>query len=362
MKRYHWLLIAFAILVIIAMASRILPRDIHADVAIIEGKILSLLNARGITEKSIVSREHDKWRCGNIKGETLAYVFKAGGVFNTDGIHDEVRDTLKDVRGCRLENFVYKDGEDTVGFDVYFRDHAVLSVRIEDINPRIALVLDDFGYTKTNLAALEDIKVPLTLAVLPNTPYSEKVCSFAGQNGKEAILHLPMEPEREDVSLEKDTILVNMDTETIKAIMSRAFLSVAGVKGVSNHMGSRATRDGRVMGIIFEELKKKGMFFLDSMTTDGSLCMETASNAGIPCVKRDIFIDNVLEEETITRQMKKAGEIARLNGAVVAIGHDRSVTVEVLRKVIPRMEKEGILFVTLSEIVRNRWKSVKCKV
>jgi len=357
MKRYHWLLIAFAILVIIAGALRILPRDIHADVAAIEEKILPLLEARGITERNIVSRKHDKWRRGNIKGETLTYVFKAGGVFNPDGIYDEVRDTLKAVRGCRLENFVYQAGEGTAAFDVYFRDHIVLSVKIEDINPRIALVLDDFGYTKMNLAALEEIKVPLTLAVLPNTPYSEKVCSFAGQNGMETILHLPMEPEREEVGLERDTVLVDMDTGTIKGIVSRAFLSVAGVKGVSNHMGSRATKNERVLGIIFEELKKKGMFFLDSMTTDGSLCMETAKNTGIPCVKRDIFIDNVLEEEAITRQMEKAGEIARLKGDVVAIGHDRSVTIEVLRKVIPRMQKEGIRFVSLSEIVKDRWEA-----
>ncbi|MCK4851767.1 MAG: divergent polysaccharide deacetylase family protein [Candidatus Omnitrophica bacterium] len=220
--------------------------------------------------------------------------------------------------------------------------------------PKLALVLDDFGYTRKNLAGLKAMGIPLTLAVLPDTPYSKAVCVFAGQSGMEIILHLPMEPERKTASLEHSTILADMDEETMKNIISSAFLSIPGAKGVSNHMGSKATKDARVLRIVFGELKKKGVFFLDSRTTDESLCPEIAKDTGITCIKRDVFIDNKLEAEDIARNMEKAVETARLNGSAVAIGHDRSVTVETLQEIVPRMEEKGIQFVTLSELARDR--------
>lgn len=218
---------------------------------------------------------------------------------------------------------------------------------------KLALVLDDFGYTMKNLTALKDIKVPLTLGVLPGTPYSEAVCSFAKQNNMEVILHMPMEPEPKAASLEENTILVDMNDEVIRDIVSRALLSVTGAKGASNHMGSKATRDARVLRIVFEELKKKKMFFLDSLTTNESVCLEVAENAGIPCIERDVFIDNEPDDSAIMRQVKKAGKIARLYGKAVAVGHDREATIRILRKAVPAMAEEGIRFVKLSETVEE---------
>lgn len=217
--------------------------------------------------------------------------------------------------------------------------------------PMFALVLDDFGYTGKNLDAVRDMGIPLTMAVLPNVPYSAAVCSFAQENGLEVILHLPMEPEDRTVSMEECTISGDMSDETVKENIAGAFHSVYTAMGVSNHMGSRATGDSRLMTVVLSDLKKRNMFFLDSCTTGNSVCGQVAVDTGVPYISRDIFIDNKREEEYIRQQLEKAEKRAFSKGSVVAIGHDSSATIDVLRKVIPGMKKRGIRFVKLSEVV-----------
>jgi len=219
--------------------------------------------------------------------------------------------------------------------------------------PRLALVLDDLGYTLKNLEGIKDLGVPLTLAVLPGLKYSEAVCAFAEKNGIEVIVHLPMEPGRKGISLEKDTIMTDMKDSTIRQIVNDSFRTVPGARGVSNHMGSGATKDPRVLSVIFGEIRKRNMFFLDSFTTSGSVCGKVGVQAGITCLKRDVFIDNDPKVDAVIRQMETAGEKARLNGRAIAIGHDKDVTVTALKEVIPRMKKEGIRFVVLSDMIEE---------
>lgn len=223
-----------------------------------------------------------------------------------------------------------------------------------DASPRVAIVLDDFGYSERNFAALGAMKVPLTLAVLPDTPQVKKVCAFAKKNGLEMIVHLPMEPENSSVGLEKNTILVGMDRDRVKEIVLHAINAVPGAIGLSNHMGSKATADAETMKTVCAELKKKKLIFLDSLTSESSVAANVAKECGVPCVSRDIFIDNKLDKASIISEIEKAAEIARVNGYSVAIGHDKSVTVETLAEIAPRMREEGIKFVTLSEVVRKK--------
>jgi len=62
------------------------------------------------------------------------------------------------------------------------------------IKGRIAIVLDDWGYSLNNLRSLEEIKYPLTASILPNLIYTRKVSEELHSRGIEVILHFPMEP------------------------------------------------------------------------------------------------------------------------------------------------------------------------
>ena len=219
------------------------------------------------------------------------------------------------------------------------------------VRARIAIVLDDWGYNTRNFTILDNIKYPVTFAVLPNLRYSTLASQELSRRGFEIILHLPMEP-REEFRLEKGTIMTRLDEGQIKNIIGADLKSIAAVKGVSNHMGSRATEDPRVMRIIFQELNKRHLYFLDSVVSGSSVCEELAREARIGFAARDVFLDNEEDPAYIRGQINQLKNKAKIHGYAVGIGHDRKNTLEILKEVMPQLAKEGYRFVFLSEVVR----------
>ena len=220
------------------------------------------------------------------------------------------------------------------------------------IKAKIAIVLDDWGYSFEYFELARNIKQPLTLAILPGLSYSQRIAKEAKKRGFELMLHLPMEPfPREDLALERDTITTDMDDLTIRDILSKQLDRVTYIRGVNNHMGSKATEDARVMRVVFEELKKRRLYFLDSFTSN-SVCARLAKETKIRFARRDIFLDNENDPEYIKSQIEKLKEEAASRGYAIAIGHARRTTLEVLKEVMPKLEKEGFKFVVVSELAR----------
>ena len=216
---------------------------------------------------------------------------------------------------------------------------------------KIAIIIDDWGYNLNNMPTANKIKYPFTASILPNLKDSKRAADEFHARGFEIILHLPMEP-REKYGLEKNTITTSMDGSDINRIIEQDLSNLVYAKGVSNHMGSRATEDTRTMALVFKELKNKHIFFLDSFVTPRSVCQEAARNTGIPFARRDIFLDNNVEEVYIKQQINKLKSRARSKGWAIGIGHDRKVTLEVLKEVMPALVKEGYKLVFVSELVK----------
>lgn len=225
------------------------------------------------------------------------------------------------------------------------------------VNGRVAIVLDDWGYNMNNLSALSDINVPITIAVLPNLAHSLEIAQIAKAKGKQVILHLPLESQAGERP-EKDTLYCSMDQKEISQRLKAILNSLPGISGVNNHQGSKATEDIRMMSIVLSELKNKKLFFLDSYTTNKSVCQKVAAEIGIKYAKRDIFLDEPAsklgDEELrvyIKGQLDKLSAIAAKRGYAVGIGHDRKTTLNVLKEIIPRLRKKGVKFVFISGLV-----------
>lgn len=219
------------------------------------------------------------------------------------------------------------------------------------VKGKIAIVIDDWGYNLNNLHILKKIQYPLTVSVLPNLSYSKSVAKELHKMGFEVILHLPLEPH-ENSRLERNTIMTSMDEAAIKNIIRQDLSNFSFASGVSNHMGSKATEDSRTMEIIFKELKKRRLYFLDSLVTSESICFDLANKMQLNFAKRDVFLDNEEEPEYIRGQIEELKIKAGERGCAIGIGHDRKTTLEVLKKAMPELEKEGYKFVFVSELVK----------
>ena len=143
-----------------------------------------------------------------------------------------------------------------------------------------------------------------------------------------------------------------MKDSKIIEVFNSAISSVPAAKGVSNHMGSKATEGKKTMSVIFKQMKKRNLFFLVSLVTKKSTCDGLAKEIGIKFASRDIFLDNINEKSYIKGQLEKLARLAQINGHAIGIGHDRRMTLEVLEEEMKNLERQGIEFVYLSQMVK----------
>ncbi len=84
-------------------------------------------------------------------------------------------------------------------------------------------------------------------------------------------------------------------------------------------------------------LKSRGLFFVDSLTSPGTVARNISGGLGVKFVARDVFLDNEISTDNIERQLELLLVIAERNGAAVGIGHPHPETVEVLSRFRERL-------------------------
>lgn len=207
-----------------------------------------------------------------------------------------------------------------------------------DEMPRIALIIDDIGYDKKIAMALYDLDPDITFAVLPWSPFGEAISRNLNARGAHLMLHLPMEPvQYPEVNPGKGALLSSMAPDVLLDTLRADLRRVPGVRGVNNHMGSRLTTLSSQMNQIFTILKKRDLFFIDSVTAPKSQCRASARLLQLRFAERDIFLDNFQNIEYITGQFNRLKKIARKHGSAIGIGHPYQATLETLEIELPKI-------------------------
>jgi len=208
--------------------------------------------------------------------------------------------------------------------------------------PRVALIIDDVGWNREIVGEIEKINQPFTLAILPKAQYSREIFDTLKKNLVfDTIIHIPLEPELPAQSFDKGLLRTDMDIGEIrKEFESDIEYYYPHVKGINNHMGSRFTADEEKMRILLEEVKRRNLFFVDSVTSTKSCGYTLAKEMGVKTARRNVFIDNQPDHQYIEKQIWELVENARKEGSAIGIGHARKDTVEVLKKVMPLLTEE----------------------
>ena len=170
------------------------------------------------------------------------------------------------------------------------------------------------------------------------------------------MLHLPLEPYvNRDLYPDNYLITTTMKPALVIKLLAETLNKMPLAQGVNNHMGSKATENKPLMTLILKYFKIKKLFFVDSMTSPHhSVCGEVASEVQLPFRQRDVFLDNINTKAEIEKQMAILAQKARRKGSAVAIGHDRELTMRVLKEQIPRLEEQGFKIVRIKDLLRTK--------
>lgn len=219
------------------------------------------------------------------------------------------------------------------------------------VRPRIAIVIDDWGYDWAAAQWFFEFPERLTVAVLPFLPLSVAQAEQALEAGHEVIVHMPMEPQNSAMDIGPGGVYVSMDEDAIAEAVAAALAAVPGAVGLNNHMGSRATTEPAVMRTVLQVLQEHDKFFVDSFTTAATVGPALARDMAVPYAVNQVFLDHEDDEEYIRGQIQRLANLARDRGAAIGIGHVRPRTYRALLDMLPELQAEGFEFVTVSELL-----------
>jgi len=245
----------------------------------------------------------------------------------------------------------HKESKQVYDLDLYYDEKT-----FKDKKPTksIAIVVDDFGDIGGEL--LDDflkLDPNICFAIMPDTPNSVITMQRAHAQGRETLIHIPMEPVGYPKNNPgKNAIFVHMNEHEIDRAISRFANTLSLCKGANNHMGSLATADDIVMRNVMNSLHKHKLYFLDSRTTQISVAYQTAQKAHIPAFRNDLFLDAPdLSNKTFDTKIDQILSLVASKKQVIAITHCHTKQhLDYLKNVIRRLKQEGFEIVPVSRI------------
>ena len=222
--------------------------------------------------------------------------------------------------------------------------------------PEISIIIDDIGYRLRDDRQAMDLPGALAYAIMPMSPNARLMSRLATERGKTVLLHLPMQPIHKEKNrfLGPGALKLGMTRKQFLETLNSDLRSLPEAIGVNNHMGSLLTQHKGQMEWLMKTLNNDNKFYIDSMTINGSVAGKVARENRVPCLRRDVFLDNSLDPAYIQHQFEHLVELAKLRGAAVAIGHPHPETIRILMKNLSDLDSYGVVLVSLPDMIRGR--------
>jgi polysaccharide deacetylase 2 family uncharacterized protein YibQ len=187
--------------------------------------------------------------------------------------------------------------------------------------PRIAIIIDDIGFSRSLAKRFLDLNLPITYAILPKLERSIDLAEEIHAQGQEIMLHQPMEAHDNKLNPGPGALYVGYGAEKIVEVVRENIAAIPYALGVNNHMGSRLTERREEINQVLDVIEKNSLFFVDSFTSSRSIAYQEANRRHIPSAFRNIFLDNSRSETYIINQLRILENEAFKYGQAVGIGH-----------------------------------------
>jgi polysaccharide deacetylase 2 family uncharacterized protein YibQ len=217
--------------------------------------------------------------------------------------------------------------------------------------PRIALIIDDIGNSRSIARQFAQLNLPLTFSILPHLYYSRELAVELHAEGYEIMLHQPMEPYDACCDPGPGALFVGDNTEIIERILDTNIGSMPFATGMNNHMGSRFTESHDEIRETLMFIKTRGLFFIDSYTSSNSIAYATARECRLSTAHRHVFLDNIRSVPAILFQLNCLKQHALEFGRAIGIGHPHIETALAIGRFAKRLKRSDIALVSASQVI-----------
>ncbi len=219
--------------------------------------------------------------------------------------------------------------------------------------PRIALIIDDIGYSVPRAQAFLSLKMPMTFSILPQLRHSKDLAEEITEKGHEVMLHQPMEPYGSESHPGPGAVYISYGNRKIEETIAENLSQIPQATGVNNHMGSKFTSCSTKVVPALKIIKKKDLFFVDSLTSRHSQAYKMARRLNMRTAPRNVFLDHVPDIRAVRRQLVHLKQHALKHGAAIGIGHPHLSTLTALRKFKQELDETApwVELVSISDLL-----------
>lgn len=219
---------------------------------------------------------------------------------------------------------------------------------------RVVIVLTGLGLSErvTN-EAVARLPGPVTLAFVPYGERAADLAAKARADGHETLLQLPMEPfDYPDSDAGPKSLLVSVspveNIERARWAMGR----LAGYAGVTSHMGGRLLSAEPVLKPVLEEVKARGLYFVDQGAAQ-SRAPQVAAVLGLQASRAELVLDGVSKAEAIDARLGELESLAQSQGTAIAVAAALPVTIERIARWTEGLGKRGVQIIPASAAIQR---------
>jgi hypothetical protein len=220
---------------------------------------------------------------------------------------------------------------------------------------RIALLINGMGLSEVaTTQAIQSLPGTVSLAFGPYGRNLEGWVRRSRDAGHEVMLEVPLEPfDYPDNDPGPHTLLTSLPPEeNIKRlhwIMSR----FTGYTGITNQMGAKFAAAQDSFLPVLEEVKSRGLLYLDDGTAGRSTAGQIARDLGLEFSVSQVIIDEERNGKEIDLALKKLEMLAQENGVAIGIGSSFPLTIGRVAEWVRTLESKGIELIPISAAVRS---------
>jgi uncharacterized protein len=221
-----------------------------------------------------------------------------------------------------------------------------------DNRPKIVLVITGLGLSQAiSQSAITDLPGPITLAFSNFSSEPGAWMTRARQLGHEVLLDIPMEPLDFPASDPgPDTLLSHNTTDENNALLLKHLANGKGYIGLTSLSGSRITTTPDKLKPVLEELKKRGLMWLDANLTPLSASDLLSKEVKLPSAKADMHINENMGAAAITKILSDAEASATQHGHSIIIIQPSPLAISLLRDWSKKLSEKHLSLAPLSSI------------
>jgi polysaccharide deacetylase 2 family uncharacterized protein YibQ len=243
--------------------------------------------------------------------------------------------------------------------DVYARPSKYAEKAAPGEKPRIAVLINGMGLSDGVTAeAIKGLPAPISVAYGAYGRNLQDWVERARGAGHEVLLQVPLEPlDYPTNDPGPHTLLTTLPPEENMKRLQWLMSRFTGYVGVTNQMGAKFETTQASLTPMLEEIKARGLLFVDDGTVKDSAGSQVAGTIGLDYAAADVQIDAVPSPDDINKALARLEAVAKEKGSAIGVASAKPGTIKQISQWAGQLQGKGIVLIPVSAAIRSQRQS-----